>query len=545
MPPPVFYPMPISKRFNVPYLGFGIGLRPPHYKELLNQAPNVDWLELISENFMLAGGRSLYMLDQFKERYRLIPHGVSLSIGASDPIDWDYLRRLKILIQSIKAPWFSDHLCWSQQGGAHMHNLLPLIYTDEVASFVAEKIRIIQDFMEIPFLVENVSSYVEFKESTLSEWEFLKQVVEKADCSILLDINNIYVSARNHNFDPFVYLNHMPPERVIQYHIAGHDDRGTYILDSHDHPVRDDVWALYAHAVPIFGDVSLMLERDEDIPPLPELLTELDYARIIHAKATRQPVAPPMLTELQTWMANAIQTPATESHIPEDTNQRLTASSTLSSEERLNIYLNDYWPRCLGSLKEDFPKLFQHWGEATFTEWMTAYIRKRPSQSFTLFHLPEGLPQFINDHYQEADRDQIINLVSYEWAKNKAYFEKQMPIFQPDTLSEQEKERLPEIPLHLQPHVTLVKSPHEKDSYLVIHRHQNMVKETAVDPLFFDLLSAFSEGLPLSEAIDRLTQRCEAATIGNLPEKISSWFQTVIERELLVHPIPAPKHTPR
>jgi len=528
--------MPISKRFNVPYLGFGIGLRTPHYKDLLENKPNADWLELISENFMLEGGRSLYMLDQFKERYRLIPHGVSLSIGASDPIDWDYLRRLKKLIQSINAPWFSDHLCWSQQGGAHMHNLLPLIYTPEIASFVAEKIRIIQDFMEIPFLVENVSSYVEFKESTLSEWEFLKQVVEKADCGILLDINNIYVSARNHNYDPVTYLKHMPPERVIQYHIAGHDDRGSYILDSHDHPVRDDVWALYAQAVPLFGDVSLMLERDEDIPPLPELIAELDYARAIHAKALRQPIAPALLTELQTWMANAIQTPHTESGIPQDANQRLTASSTLSAEERLNIYLNDYWPRCIGSLKEDFPKLLQYWGNDVFSKWMTAYIRKRPSQSFTLFHLPEGLHTFIETDYQETDREIVIALVAYEWAKNKAYFEKQLPIFQPSSLSEQEQARLPEIPLQLQPHVSLVKKAHEEDTYVVIHRIQNVVTETPIDTLFSRLLSAFSRGSSISEALDKLTQSNTEEENLTVATNTATWFQTIVEKEWLVHP---------
>jgi uncharacterized protein len=525
-----------KKRFNVPYLGFGIGLRTPHFQDLLNDKPNVDWLELISENFMLEGGRSLYMLDQFKERYRLIPHGVSLSIGASDPLDWDYLRRLKKLIKSIKAPWFSDHLCWSQEGGAHMHNLLPLIYTPEIASFVAERIRIVQDFMEIPFLVENVSSYVEFKESTLSEWAFLTQVVEKADCGILLDINNIYVSARNHNFDPFTYLNHMPAERVIQYHIAGHDDRGSYILDSHDHPVRDDVWALYAHAVPLFGDVSLMLERDEEIPPLPELLAELDYARSIHAKAIKQPEAPALLTDLQQWMSKAIQSPKMDPTIQKDAQERLTASSTLSAEERLNIYLKDYWPRCLDSLRDDFPELLAHWGPSLFSQWMTAYLQKRPSQSFTLFHLPEGLAQFIDTTYHETDRERVQCLVAYEWAKNKAYFAKQEPVFQPSALTPQDQQKLPELPLVLQPHVSVVLSPHTADTYVVVYRQKNRVETYAIDAVFYRLLTCFTEAKPLSEAIDYVTQNSAESDIAVLAENTEAWFQIIVKKEWLIQP---------
>jgi uncharacterized protein (UPF0276 family) len=529
--------MPIKKRFNVPYLGFGLGLRTPYFQNLLNDNPPVDWLELISENFMLEGGRSLYMLDQFKERYRLIPHGVSLSIGASDPLDWDYLRRLKQLIQRIKAPWFSDHLCWSQEGGAHMHNLLPLIYTPEIASFVAEKIRIVQDFMEIPFLVENVSSYVEFKSSELTEWEFLRQVVEKADCGILLDINNIYVSARNHNFDPFTYLHHMPADRVIQYHIAGHDDRGTYILDSHDHPVRADVWALYAHAVPLFGDVSLMLERDEDIPPLPELLDELDHARSIHAKATKNPIAPPLLKDLQRWMSAAIQNPVWNNDIHQEAANRLTASSTLSSEERLNIYLNDYWPRCLGSLRDDFPKLLEHWGNTLFSEWMVRYLQKRPSQSFTLFHLPEGLPAFMETDYHASDREFVLRLVNYEWAKNKAYFAKQEHRFEPLALSEMERSQLPNIPLSLQPHVSLVLNPIQDQNPIVVYRQDHKVEEESIDAILFRVLICFEKSMSLSDAIETVTANSMASDIPILENNTQSWFQRIVERGWLVHPI--------
>jgi len=524
--------MPPSKRFNVPYLGFGIGLRPPHYHDLLETSPQVDWLELISENFMLEGGRSLAMLDQFKERYRLIPHGVSLSIGASDPLDWDYLRRLKKLLQSINAPWFSDHLCWSQMGGAHMHNLLPLVYTEDVAAFVADKIRVVQDFMERPFLVENVSSYVEFKDSKMTEWEFLVQVVERADCGILLDINNVYVSARNHEFDPVTYLTHIPPERVIQYHIAGHDDRGIYILDSHDHPVRDDVWALYAKAIPMFGEVSLMLERDEDIPPLPELLAELDDARSIHAQVTHiMPTPPPMLSELQNWMAAAIQSTTPT----EGAESRLTASSSLSSTERLDIYLNDYWPRCLESLEDDFPQLAEYWGPERFNEWMTRYLTARPSQSFTLFHLPEGLPVFMGSHYHDSDRDYVLDLIAYEWAQARAYFEAQCPVFDPGQLSEAQQASFPEMGLRLQPHVFLCRVPGQV-AYRVVYRYDNSVEEVDIDPLLFLMLTEFEQGRSMEAAISNVTAGLSDDDIARLSENTTGWFQQIVEKQWLVHP---------
>ena len=276
--------VPIKKRFDLPYLGFGIGLRPTHYHELLKTPIQVDWLEIISENFLLEGGLSLHYLDIFQEKYRMVPHGVSLSIGSSSPLNKGYLLRLKQLVDKLDTPWFSDHLCWGNHKGKQYHNLMPLPYTPEVVEYVAQRIRMVQDFIEKPFLLENVSSYIEFTDSQMPEWEFLANIVQKADCGILLDINNVYVSSRNHDFDPMTYLSAIPADRVVQYHIAGHDDKGTYVLDSHDHPVRDEVWALYQKAIPLFGDVSLMIERDDHIPPLNELLKELDYAKSLHAQ---------------------------------------------------------------------------------------------------------------------------------------------------------------------------------------------------------------------------------------------------------------------
>lgn len=272
-----------------PYLGFGLGLRPTHYETILNESPAVDWFEIISENYLIPGGRPLHYLDRIRERYPMVMHGVALSIGTRDPLDREYLRQLRDLAERIEPAWISDHLCWTGAHGLNAHDLLPLPYTEEALKHVAARVSEVQDFLGRRILLENVSSYVSYPESEMSEWEFLRQLAARADCLILLDVNNIYVSSVNHEFDPHEYLDAIPAERVWQFHLAGHRNHGDYIIDTHDEPVIDPVWELYAAAVRRFGRVSTMIERDDNIPPLAELLAELDRARSI-AASVRQPV---------------------------------------------------------------------------------------------------------------------------------------------------------------------------------------------------------------------------------------------------------------
>lgn len=266
---------------SLPALGYGLGLRIPHYETVITEWPAVDWFEILSENYMVPGGKPLYYLDAISERYPLVMHGVSLSIGGTDPLDRDYLEQLKRLADRVQPAWFSDHLCWTGVDGTNVHDLLPLPYTEEAVAHVAGRIRQVQDFMERPMLIENVSSYLSYREGEMTEWEFLSAVAERADCYILLDVNNIYVSAFNHEFAPRDYLDAIDPARVAQFHLAGHSNFGDYIIDTHDHPIIDPVWELYADAVRRFGAVSTMIERDDDIPPLADLLAELDRAKRI------------------------------------------------------------------------------------------------------------------------------------------------------------------------------------------------------------------------------------------------------------------------
>lgn len=262
-------------------LGFGLGLRVEHYDSILADRPAVDWFEALTENYLVPGGKPLNYLTRIREHYPLVMHGVSLSIGSTHPLDHEYLAQVKRLAARIQPAWISDHLCWTGVAGKNVHDLLPLPYTEEALSHIVERVRTVQDYLGRRILLENVSSYVTFRDSHLTEWEFLREVAERADCLILLDVNNIYVSSINHEFDPHEYLNAIPVDRVQQIHLAGHENHGDYLIDTHDHPVPDPVWSLYSDALRRFGNVSTMIERDANIPPLAQLCLELEQARSV------------------------------------------------------------------------------------------------------------------------------------------------------------------------------------------------------------------------------------------------------------------------
>jgi len=265
--------------FNPPNLGFGLGLRTDHYQIILDEKPTVDWFEVITENYLVPGGKPLHFLDRIRADYPLVMHGVSLSIGGTDALNFDYLSQVKSLSRRIEPAWISDHLCWTGVNGVNLHDLLPLPYTEEALQHVVNRVKTVQDFLGRRLLLENVSSYVTYAHSEMAEWDFLSAIAERADCLILLDINNIFVSAHNHDFDPLVYLNNVPINRVQQFHLAGHLNLGNIIIDSHGDSVIEPVWTLYKAAVQRFGPVSTLLERDDNVPSLADLMAELDMAR--------------------------------------------------------------------------------------------------------------------------------------------------------------------------------------------------------------------------------------------------------------------------
>jgi uncharacterized protein len=272
-----------------PYLGFGLGLRQSHYAYVAEHQPDLDWFEIISENFMeLESGHGapvLRYLDTLREKYPIVLHGVSLSLGSSDPLDFVYLQRLKQLADRFDPPWISDHACWSSVDGIFLHDLLPLPYTQAVLKHLVERIERVQDFLGRRILIENVSSYMSYAHSEMSEWEFLSQVAQQADCGLLLDVNNVYVSAINHDFEPWDFISGLPARRIAQIHMAGHTDFKTWLVDSHDHAIVEPVWELYRKTIRHLGPISSMIERDENIPEFPVLFAEMALMRQIAREA--------------------------------------------------------------------------------------------------------------------------------------------------------------------------------------------------------------------------------------------------------------------
>lgn len=272
-----------------PVLGCGVGLRTEHYDVMTREWPVMDWFEAVSENFMDSGGRPLQVLEAVRARYPVALHGVSLSIGSCDPLNLQYLERLKALADRIDPAIVSDHLCWTGVDGSNLHDLLPLPLTEEAVRHVVERVQRVQELLGRRILLENVSTYVTYQHSTIPEWEFLTAVAQRSGCGILLDLNNIYVNAYNHQFDPYAYLDHVPGELVGQFHLAGHTDMGSYLFDTHSRPVIDEVWALYREALARWGPVTTLIEWDEDIPEFPRLAQEADTARAIQTEICGKP----------------------------------------------------------------------------------------------------------------------------------------------------------------------------------------------------------------------------------------------------------------
>jgi len=275
-----------------PNLGLGVGLRSVHFHYILKNRPPVDWFEIISENYLDSHGWPRYVLDQIAEQYRVVMHGVSLSIGSTDPLNFEYLKKLKRLADDVGAVWISDHLCWTGVAGLNTHDLLPVPLNEESLSHIVKRIRTVQDFLERPLVLENPSSYITFTDSTVTEWEFIGQMAEQADCGLLLDVNNVYVSSINHDFDPVQYIESLPQGRVVQFHLAGHTNYGTHVIDTHDGHVTEGVWELYRLAHLRTSEASTLLEWDARIPEFPVLQAEVSKARnYIGHEARRAAVA--------------------------------------------------------------------------------------------------------------------------------------------------------------------------------------------------------------------------------------------------------------
>jgi uncharacterized protein (UPF0276 family) len=428
-----------------PNPGFGLGLRTTHYPDFQRQRQPLDWLEVVTDNFLVDGGRPLKMLDFIRRDYPVVMHGVAMSLGSADGLNLAYVQQVKQLAQRIEPLWVSDHLCWSGLGRTVLHDLNPLPYTDEAARRLIAHITQAQDLLQRRLVVENVSSYVSFAHSGATEWEFLSHVAQEADCLLLVDVNNIYVSAFNHGFDPLDYLNALPAHRVQQIHLAGHSRNPTHIIDTHDHPVCPEVWDVYAAACRRFGAVATMIERDDHIPPLPELLAELDQARtiaqanVVIASEAKQSIfshceererrsnqpedgsprhfvprddnteVSDLLELQQDWVASVLQ-----DTLPEEapTLLSLAQSGSDTAHDRLGIYHRAYRLRLCEVLRDSFAKTSAYMGEL-FDQHASEFAVAQPPALRNLGRYGASLPAFLQQTY--PDNPELAELAQLDW----------------------------------------------------------------------------------------------------------------------------------
>ncbi|MBT9513846.1 MAG: DUF692 family protein [Acidovorax sp.] len=395
--------------------GFGLGLRTQHYPDFLARKQPLDWLEIITDNYLIDGGKPLAVLDTLRCDYPVALHGVAMSIGAAQGVDMHYLQRVKALADRIEPLWVSDHLCWTGPGPEQLHDLYPLPYTDESARHVITQIRRAQEVLGRRLVVENVSSYIGYRHDRASEWQFLAHVAQEADCLLLVDVNNIYVSSVNHGFDPLTYLHALPAHRVQQIHLAGHSDQGDHIIDTHDHPVAQPVWDLYAQACQRFGAVAAMIERDDHIPPLAELLDEMARVRRIAAEHGAAPAPVPSAPVILASPAEGIALPTLQRHVadgvladvlpPEVRDEFITG--------RLGIYHHAYRARLAEVLADTYAKTCLYMGSDTFDVHARDYAVAHPPHTRSLNRYGEGLVDALRLLY--PDNPELHELARLDW----------------------------------------------------------------------------------------------------------------------------------
>ncbi len=437
-------------RFDV---GCGVGLRSQHYPVITEIWPPMDWFEAVSENYMDTGGRPIHILEKVRQHYPVALHGTALSIGSIDPLNQDYLARLKNLIDRIEPFIVSDHLCWSGAEGEALHDLLPLPFTEEALRHIVERVQKVQDRIGRKILLENVSSYLTYRHSTITEWEFLTQTARRSGCGILLDLNNLYVNAVNHQFDPYEYLNSIPGELIGQFHLAGHTDMGAFLFDTHSAEVIDPVWELYRRALKLWGRIPALIEWDDHIPPFERLAQEAETARKIYAEIPlRHPegqgpegsqilrrlstdrqaqndgqaeeftMTNISLTEVQRWFKTQVQPFEKKNSLSVPVEKILNPQGGAEGKERLSVYANGYLVRIAESLKETYEAVYHVAGQERFSELADAYARRYPSKSYNLNDAGRHFPEFLKDVTRHTTPFPFLSdLARLEWCIWQAF----------------------------------------------------------------------------------------------------------------------------
>jgi hypothetical protein len=553
----------MANRFNLPFIGFGMGLRTVHYAHIMEHWPKVDWFEIISENFMDSQGLPRQKLEAIAEHYPIVMHGVSLSIGSTDPLDKAYLKKIKALAGWLNPPWISDHLCWTGAHGKNSHDLLPVPYTEEALQHVIDRIKQVQDTLGRPILMENPSTYLEFTDSTMPEWEFIARMAEGADCGLLLDANNVYVTCYNHKYDPKEYVDAIPADRVVQVHLAGHDNNGTHIIDTHGGEVIDHVWNIYRYILSRTGKVSTMVEWDQDIPEFDVVMKEVEKAKQYAEEATtpnniisfdaveRTPAEKPetytthLDVMLDAVVMNDVETAKPEKWIP--------AKPDFSSSEQLEVYTNAYHYRLFDVVWDDYPVLAAYLGEDNMEEVVHAFVRSTLSEHYSLSPYTRKLTEWLETAevgkvFKKKDRAVAIDLARLESALDEVQADlPDSAPFSPEQLQVTSPEDFMALQLPVRTASFLLAFDHTVNEYLTAVKHEETPKEVRRETNYllvfrdeediwrmplekeeFYLLSALKEGKPIGEAIMAAVEHTEAdeeALMGKFQTWFANWTQ--------------------
>lgn len=547
----------------LPQLGFGLGLRSPHYPHVFAHKPDVDWFEIISENFMDSDGAPRRKLERIRELYPVVMHGVSMSIGTVDPLNSEYLRKLKAMKEWLKPTWISDHLCWTGMAHKNTHDLLPVPYTEEALKHIVQRIRDVQDYLETPIALENPSTYLEFKTSHIPEAEFIARMAEEADCRLLLDVNNVYVTCYNHRLDAKAYLDALPMDKVVQIHLSGHCNKGTHIVDTHDDLVVDEVWNLYKYVVANAGRApNTMIEWDDKIPEFEVLAAELDKAR--EAAASPDDFTLPDLAQDQTPQTVNRITPLPDAQTQlqtaifkgkaQDSHPQswIRAKQGFAPQEQLDVYVSAYRLRLIDVVAEDYPALAHYLGEDAFNALISEFVEREQPDHFNIARFADKLPGFIRKTRPE-------DVFAHETCDLETHIAQladapETPVLTQEDFADITPERL--LTAHLPPRAALQlltftypvnayfqavmdgdnpTPPTPETSHMVVFRHQDGMWRMDLDADEFALLEKLFAGQTVGAALEDLDEGAAA--------HLTDWFSRWIRNGLLA--IPSPEISPQ
>lgn len=541
-----------------PVLGYGLGYRPTHFSYITEHKPKIDWFEIISENYMDTGGRPRRMLDTLRADYPVVMHGVSLSIGTVDPLNSEYLKKLKTLADEIEPAWISDHLCWTGVAHKNTHDLLPVPYTEEALSHIIDRIKRVQDALGRRIILENPSTYLEFTASSMSEWEFIARMAQGADCGLLLDVNNIYVSCYNHKWDPKTYIDSLPLDRVQQIHLAGHMNKGTYIIDTHDDHVIDEVWALYRYVIQKGGFKNTMIEWDDKIPDFPIMMEELDKARhwataghapceFPHFQSFRHNMRPaahvtPYSEEIGD-MQSAILSGQGEVMNPQE---RIVPKADFSPEQQIQTYINGYRYRLFDIVFEDYPALCALIGKEVMDKLIWDFIEGNPSDHFNVARYVEKFPAFAQSRVSPLAYEMCV----LETALSRLFDAQETEVLTPQDLQSVELETFLGMKLHPRAALKLfafsypvnalyqdyvedkdIGEVEKKSSFLAVFRHNDTLWRLDLEEQEYMVLSSLFAGMNVGDALESAAPDEDAGE--KLVERVGIWFSRWMANGLL------------